>query len=675
VLPSSPGFARPDRALDLSFLLLPSVFSTMAAQPAPMAGWLFFRRSSAACLPAGFEAYSIRFACLLVHSKEATANLVSLRVEKKMATNDKYDRQLRLWGASGQRALSETCAVLVGGSSSAAGTETVKNLVLPGVGSFVVVDDEQHQQDDGDHDGREYESNFFLVRQEDGDGGGDHNSTGSSSTKKTKKKKKSRPEIAAELLRELNPDVRGEFRVVPDLSSTNYVELFESIASENRRRTTSPSSSQQLLVVASDLEPPAADAVAAACEELAVKLVVVQSYGWIGTVRVQCPPMPLLQPKPRDAPPDLRLVRPFPELQRIAFDEEAPSSSFDDLDSRQHGHVPYPVILLKLQHEYKSDHGGKLPETLEEKRRFAESVRKASRDFDKELNFQEAERNAYLAYTERALDADHLSRLQEQLLSNDNNNAKNNTDCAVFLALLRGLDAFLQKNDGNPPLQRTIPDMHASTEWYVKLQRAYRDRADRDVAELRKLVPTDLVPDDVLETFARNVFALDLYRPRSWSDEHLRSSSSPPDPEIVEDLAMATMEGDERPDQLPLLWYLGVQACRMFFLELGGRYPGTIEESWEADVPLLQQCLARTVRRYGLQDVELVQQTLLSPTKGEDYAHELCRMGDAELHNVASVVGGVASQEAVKLVTGQYVPIDNTFVYNGIASTGGVYRF
>ena len=44
-----------------------------------------------------------------------------------MATTDKYDRQLRLWGASGQRALGNTLVVLVG--TSACGTETLKNLV------------------------------------------------------------------------------------------------------------------------------------------------------------------------------------------------------------------------------------------------------------------------------------------------------------------------------------------------------------------------------------------------------------------------------------------------------------------------------------------------------------------------------------------------------------------
>lgn len=47
-----------------------------------------------------------------------------------MATDNKYDRQLRLWGGSGQKALMEANILLV--NAGATGTETLKNLVLPG---------------------------------------------------------------------------------------------------------------------------------------------------------------------------------------------------------------------------------------------------------------------------------------------------------------------------------------------------------------------------------------------------------------------------------------------------------------------------------------------------------------------------------------------------------------
>ena len=70
-----------------------------------------------------------------------------------MATSDKYDRQLRLWGANGQRALMTANILLLG--ADAVGTETLKNLVLPGVGRFCVLDDKLVTEAD-------LSSNFFV---------------------------------------------------------------------------------------------------------------------------------------------------------------------------------------------------------------------------------------------------------------------------------------------------------------------------------------------------------------------------------------------------------------------------------------------------------------------------------------------------------------------------------
>ena len=43
-----------------------------------------------------------------------------------------------------------------------------------------------------------------------------------------------------------------------------------------------------------------------------------------------------------------------------------------------------------------------------------------------------------------------------------------------------------------------------------------------------------------------------------------------------------------------------------------------------------------------------------------------CRYGGSELHSVAAVMGGVASQEVLKLLTHQFVPLNHTFVFNGV---------
>lgn len=53
---------------------------------------------------------------------------------------------------------------------------------------------------------------------------------------------------------------------------------------------------------------------------------------------------------------------------------------------------------------------------------------------------------------------------------------------------------------------------------------------------------------------------------------------------------------------------------------------------------------------------------------------KVTRYGGCLLHSISAVLGGVASQEAVKILTHQYIPINNTYVYNGIAGCGAMYK-
>lgn len=96
-----------------------------------------------------------------------------------MATTDKYDRQLRLWGAGGQRKLMNSHILLV--NADAVGTETLKNLVLPGVGKFTILDDKTLSPQDAS-------VNFFLPAKKIGN---------------------FRAIVARDVLCEMNPDVEG----------------------------------------------------------------------------------------------------------------------------------------------------------------------------------------------------------------------------------------------------------------------------------------------------------------------------------------------------------------------------------------------------------------------------------------------------------------------------------
>lgn len=76
-----------------------------------------------------------------------------------MASNNKYDRQLRLWGADAQKRLSEARVCLLG--AGPVGTEALKNLVLPGVGHITIVDDKIV-------DASDVASNFFAAPGDEG---------------------------------------------------------------------------------------------------------------------------------------------------------------------------------------------------------------------------------------------------------------------------------------------------------------------------------------------------------------------------------------------------------------------------------------------------------------------------------------------------------------------------
>jgi NEDD8-activating enzyme E1 regulatory subunit len=55
-------------------------------------------------------------------------------------------------------------------------------------------------------------------------------------------------------------------------------------------------------------------------------------------------------------------------------------------------------------------------------------------------------------------------------------------------------------------------------------------------------------------------------------------------------------------------------------------------------------------------------------------AQEVARAEGGELHNIAALTGGMVAQEMIKIVTKQYIPIDNTCIFDGINSRCQVLR-
>ena len=59
----------------------------------------------------------------------------------------------------------------------------------------------------------------------------------------------------------------------------------------------------------------------------------------------------------------------------------------------------------------------------------------------------------------------------------------------------------------------------------------------------------------------------------------------------------------------------------------------------------------------------------------ENILEELTRYGASELHSISAFIGGCCAQEAIKLITHQYVPLDCVLVYNGIREATSVHKF
>jgi amyloid beta precursor protein binding protein 1 len=63
-----------------------------------------------------------------------------------------------------------------------------------------------------------------------------------------------------------------------------------------------------------------------------------------------------------------------------------------------------------------------------------------------------------------------------------------------------------------------------------------------------------------------------------------------------------------------------------------------------------------------------------SNTRVEQAAQEVARAAGGELHNISAVTGGMVAQEVIKIITRQYIPVDNTCIFDGIESRCQVLR-
>ncbi|KAL9052965.1 MAG: hypothetical protein Q9162_005083 [Coniocarpon cinnabarinum] len=547
------------------------------------------------------------------------------------AKEKKYDRQLRLWAANGQSALESAHVLLINSGTGVVGVETLKNLILPGIGQFTIQDAAQVTEPD-------LGVNFFLEPEDIG---------------------KFRAQQTTERLLELNPDVKGHAITEPletFISQPNILAAYSFILAA----LPLPSDVLSLLVEHAT--------------QSQIPIFYVQSIGFYAHLTAQLPTaLPIVDSHPDPATTsDLRLLEPWPELSQLARDK---TIHLDQMSDEDHGHVPYVLLLLHYLDEWRANSSGAVPSSPKEKiafRKMIQSKMRTNSAAGDEENYEEAVNAVMKTIVPHKPSMD----VKEILTAPETKNLTSTS--RSFWLIAHAVNEFWVKN-GVLPLSGSFPDMKAKSHDYVTLQNFYRAKARADVdtvtSHVRRLeqhLERKLqIADAEITLFCKSASTLKLMRgrppqlanPTAWGS-HASS--------MVSQLSM--------PDSL-LPLYIAFLAYNSYSTTHGlqdsvGLQRGQTDDEFEVEQEKMIG-IAGTFVDGLLKDAG---ERLEDPTYTEVKAaasncvRELVRANGAELHNVSAVMGGIAAQEVIKVITEQYVPIDNVCLFDGIASKTSVLR-
>ncbi|KAI0433657.1 hypothetical protein F5Y09DRAFT_54233 [Xylaria sp. FL1042] len=516
----------------------------------------------------------------------------------------KYDRQLRLWAASGQAALESANILLVNSGAGTVGIETLKNLVLPGIGKFVIFDDAVVGEPD-------LGVNFFL----------DESCLG-----------RSRSECCTRLLLELNPEVQGDW----------YPKNEEKL---DLRDVLGSSGPFTLIMYTNPIREEDLATIEAYASQRQTPLVCVHSAGFYSYFRFSLHgTFPIVDTHPEvEKTTDLRLLQPWPELS--AFAKEM-VKGIETLDDHEHGHLPYVVILLHFLEQWRQSHDGKNPTTPKEKKEFGRLVMSGTRTNNPEggeENFQEAvdaiNKNIKVSELEPGLEEVFNHQVASEVEQKSS-----------FWIIARAVSLFYQKH-GCLPLPGSLPDMKAQSSVYVKLQSLYKSKARKDAREVLETVRESAGGEHVDQT------EVDLFCKNARFVKLINSKPRGSDLGQLFD----TQQADD-------------EAAEAMKIETGGAFSLPLSNFF---IYLALKATAHNPTATAGEIMNTVTQ-LVPHAAGYDrmgqIAQEVARARGGELHNISAFTGGMVAQEVIKIITKQYIPIDDTCIFDGISSRCQVLR-
>ncbi|KAK3678051.1 hypothetical protein LTR78_002146 [Recurvomyces mirabilis] len=552
------------------------------------------------------------------------------------AKEKKYDRQLRLWGINGQVALESTHIVLINNGPGVTGVETLKNLVLPNVGEFTIIDSAIVSEAD-------LGVNFFL---EDASLG------------------KFRAVEAARLLEELNPGVKGHA----------VTELLETLITQEKALA-----DYNLIIVAAPIDPAILAKIQAHSQQYRIPTFYLHSVGFFSSFSVYLPPtFPIVETHPDPtSTTDLRLLKPWPALSAFAK-EKLKGLEEGTMAAHDKAHIPWLCLLLHYLEKWKQAHDGNVPEAFKEKTAFRDTVRAG--DYNEE-NFDEA----CAAVLKSLNPPTPPSDVRDILSAPETQNLDKSS--APFWLIANAISKFYQEH-GQLPLPGAVPDMKAVSADYIILQNIYKTKARQDSAEVLATVrelekqlgrPQNFVQDAEVENFCKGAAHIHLVRGRSiqiveagkaiqFGDRAKAIAKELTNDESLIGLHIAFLAWDE----FVATHHTSSQVAG----GQGLKVPGSGTDDFEADAEKMTGIAHKIVDNLIKEAETFVEDPEYSQIKEKiaKFCTEILRAGGGELHNIASLTGGLLAQEVIKVITRQYVPIDNTCLFDGVASRTRVLR-
>ena len=402
-----------------------------------------------------------------------------------------------------------------------------------------------------------------------------------------------------------------------------------------------------------------------------IPLFYIHSTGFYSQFLIQLPrDFPLVDTHPDPlSTQDLRLLNPWPELIEFV---RAKTSNLAALSAHDHGHIPYLLLLLHYLEEWKASHDGKPPENYKEKSAFRDVVRAGARSENPEggeENFDEAVAAVLKSLNPSSISSGLRAVFDEVQNIEDNESGIARLERTKFWLIARAISRFYLKH-GVLPLPGSLPDMKAVSADYIELQNIYKTKARQEFAEVlisvrsfeKELGRASPIDEKDVEAFCKGAAFVKKVEGVPIKDYYLPSA-----PISKQRGKLVCREVQDETSLIPI--YIAFQAYDGYVNSLDHERadppkPEEVIRSMETNAHHIIQASAIAVGD------KPEQETGAAPL-GENFSKvipELGRAAGSELHNISALTGGMVAQEVIKVITKQYIPVDNVCVFDGITS-------